>query len=508
MAITNLIDTVLDARDMGTQKIKRYDEALGDVGKTGSKLPRILGAVTAAVGIATVAIGAGVIQVLNYSRGLQELGNQARVLDLPVEEFDRYRIAARLAGIEQDQLFDGLKTFRERVEEEFAGERTIFAELGVDITSATGGLRDFNSILEDTLTGLQSRPDLRVLRAGEIFGDEAVRLANIGSGADLRATIGGLEQRGLGRTDTSAADELLQAQTLLAESNEALKTSINDVLAPVVTTWIERLDKVSSALVRNREAFQIGVATVLESLPIAGGLFRGARGRAIAAAEAGREAEDFSSVGGITTGPRQGEFDDILAAVVTRVDRSRPELLGQQFAGETLGRAERQAFAEILDDLDAFIRGFQLQQAQRRQFMPGGGTRIDLRDRAATIGRGELAEVSAEFEKQFEGLEGADNAAQSIATLTGAIAGLTNVSDSATEVVVRMITQIAAAVARSNDPSGDILGIGLGALGSVFGGPIGGAAGSAVGSSLRTAAHRGESVAGEMARAARANPGR
>lgn len=503
MAITNLIDSVLDARDVGTGKIKRYDSALEGVGKTGASAGAALGIATAAVGALALAVGAGVRELLSHQAAVDEIGKQSQLLDLRPEEFDRYRIAASLAGVATNTTLKGLQTFRRVAEEEFAGKKTIFAEIGVDIETAAGGLRDFDELLKATLTALNSQPELRLRGAEEIFGGRGAGLLRLGSGADLGGTLGDLERRGLGRSEsqTGAAADLIDAQTLLGESNEALRGAIEEVLAPSVQVWIEKLDGVTTAILQNKAGLSIGGAAVLESIPGIGLLFQGA------AARAAQSAAGVGGAGGVTdpafVGPLQIDPEPIATALALRIDKVAPELLGVSLGGEPLERGERVQFADLLDRLDRFIA---VQTGARPGRMDRGTLDADLIE----LPIDEVHELNAAYQKQFEILDQSAAATAGVIQLTDAIGELAGTSSGAVQIVVRLIQQLAAAIesAGGGDPSGAILKTGLTVLGGAFGGPAGAAAGNIVGGLFRESAHRGAAVEDELSRAARSNPTR
>ena len=501
LAITNLISSTLDARDVGTGKIKRYDSALGGVGKTGAGLGPALAIGTAAIAALAVAVGAGVKALLNHAAAVDAIGKQAQLLDLPTEEFDRYRIAASLAGVEANATLKGLQTFRRVAEEEFAGKKTIFAEIGVDVETAAGGLKSFNDLLTETLTALKSQPELRLMGGEQIFGARGAGLLRLGSGAELTSTMADLEQRGLGRgaAQTGTAADLIDAQTLLTEANDALRSSIDEVLSPVVTTWIERLDSVVTVLNQNQQTFQIGVAAMLEAMPFGNVLFKGAieRARAGRGGAGGGAGED-----GLFVGPSPIDPNPEATAIREFLDRQRPELQGIEFGGAPLGFEERRQFSDILDRLDRSIRAFQASARPGR--LEVGRLEADLIELPAD----EVHELNAAYQAQFEILDQATTATASVVQLTDAIAQLAGTSDTATQLVVNLIKRLLAAIEAAEGGDPDILGVGLGVIGGAFFGPAGAAAGAAIASQLRESSHRDPTPENETKRAERANSSR
>lgn len=157
--------------DVDEATIKRFDRAVGTA-KVG--LLAITGAAVAAgaalIGVAISAANAG-----------EEALATAELVGLSVEEFQKYRHAASLAEVSNEEFTTSLRFLTRNVGDAIRGQGEVgktFAKLGITLKDANGNTRDTGSILRDVADRFQGikDPATRASLSMDLFGRGGARM--------------------------------------------------------------------------------------------------------------------------------------------------------------------------------------------------------------------------------------------------------------------------------------------------------------------------------------------
>lgn len=163
----------------GMENASKSMKRLGrNVERTGKNLSRNLTAPLAALGAGLVALQK---QTGNYADELMDL---SEISGISTDALQEWRNVARIAGVETDALSNaasGLSRRMRGIGEESGAAHEAAEKLGVNFKTASGEIRDTDSIMSDTIARLaEMEPGLeRASMAGDLFGRRWEQIAPI-----------------------------------------------------------------------------------------------------------------------------------------------------------------------------------------------------------------------------------------------------------------------------------------------------------------------------------------
>lgn len=127
----------------------------------------------AAAGVGA-AIGTAVSRSLDYAQSLKKISEQAGIAAKDLQE---YGYAARQLGVEQTDFNEALQELTQKIGEARAGNKQAgasFADLGIDVSSASGKLKDTGGVLQELIAriGAIKDPSERARAEAALFGEE------------------------------------------------------------------------------------------------------------------------------------------------------------------------------------------------------------------------------------------------------------------------------------------------------------------------------------------------
>lgn len=166
-------------------------------------------AITAAAAIAVVALNKIADRIDNIAKTSARLGMTA-------QQLQSIQFAAKLTGVEADELNKGLARFARNISEASTGigtARTSFQALGISLTDSNGNLKNNNELLKevtDAFQGLKNPAD-QIRVAYDLFGRSGEKIVNT-----LSAGSDGIEQ--MRSNFTALTFDLTQKQAAAVEA--------------------------------------------------------------------------------------------------------------------------------------------------------------------------------------------------------------------------------------------------------------------------------------------------
>lgn len=223
-------------------------------GKAAASLAR-LGKTVAWAGAGIAALAGGVAAASwKMIRGVVDLGGHladlAGQLGVNIEKFQEWTYAAKLNGVEQDQLAQGIRILNQHVGETAAGigaAKDVFRGLGLSVLDAHGKMKSADVILPqlaDKLSKIHS-PALRAAIAQQLLGDAGQRLLPMLQDGAKGLAEYGKEARALGQVldakTIAAADRAGDTLDKLRGVVRGIGDTIGAALLPVVQKLADRL---------------------------------------------------------------------------------------------------------------------------------------------------------------------------------------------------------------------------------------------------------------------------
>jgi len=237
--------------DLDDVSFKKADMTLQGVTRAVMKI----GAV--ATGTAVAGLGAMVAEVTAYA---SKINDAARATGVGAEALQELEFAAKLSGVEFEQLRQGLGFLSRNAYSAATGNKeaaSAFRQLGVSVVGAGGKVRSADAILEDVAARFAAMPDgtRKTALAMEVFGRSgAGLLPMLSEGSDglermrARARELGIVLSG----DTVAAgDALGDATDELSASFRGLRFAMAAPFLKTVKGWVEGATKLLIGLRKN-----------------------------------------------------------------------------------------------------------------------------------------------------------------------------------------------------------------------------------------------------------------
>jgi TP901 family phage tail tape measure protein len=233
---------------------------------------RNFGAVVAKVGaglsIASTGIALAVKQQLNYA---DSIGKWSQRSGIAAEELSVFQHAAALSDVSTEKLSVGIKTLSRMMDEAARGGKRAaetFAEIGVAVTDAEGGLRKTEDIMKDVAEVFKDMPDgaEKTALAMKLFGESGVDMITMLNGG--RDALSGMlqEARDLGlEIDSNTAE----AAAKFNDNLTRLRATVTGIAIQVMSSLAPALVRISDAAVEASKVFRNlspGVQQVISTL--------------------------------------------------------------------------------------------------------------------------------------------------------------------------------------------------------------------------------------------------
>ena len=242
------ISTAVDriSRKTGLRRVRRALGRVGQgfrrVGREALRMGRNIAAVVATAGGALFALAT------KTARLGDSIAKMADKMGVGIEELQRLRYAAELAGVDQQKFDMGLQRFGRRAAEAAAGTgeaSAAFKYLGIQLKDSAGNIRPVDELLKDVAERWQDieNPLLRVRIAQKLFDSEGVDMTRV-----LDAGRDGLEKMGdeaerLGIMTTEQArrsERFVDNLTRLKQAFKGVGFALSSDLLPIFERWLIR----------------------------------------------------------------------------------------------------------------------------------------------------------------------------------------------------------------------------------------------------------------------------
>lgn len=344
-----------------TRSIQNADGARGKMHAgltaTGNYLKANMAEAAVAAGAALVAFGAKA--VIAFQDTALEAGKVSSALGINVEDASRLMEVAGDLGVDMGSLQGAMQRFNKEV----GSGKVDLKEFGTDLVYAKDGSVDaYQSFINAaTAVGAIKDPTDRAREAQRLFGRSYGEIALMMemSAEELRAALAGVsEEQVIDEGERRKAEELRDAMDTLRDRFTQVQLAVGEGLAPVLTDLAAAIEGVDGA------AEQLGlgglggmiekVQTTTRLLnPFTLGLEIVKKG----IAEAGTEAEDFSSAGGKLWSDVATEVDGFTGSVAGAVAGIIDTGTESRKAAREV-RSLEQAWADLkgeIDDRQAFL---------------------------------------------------------------------------------------------------------------------------------------------------------
>jgi len=253
---------LISARDKATKVIRGVSKGLKKMGKVAKKMGRgitsALGKVvkglfsfkTALIGVAGLA-GMGLL-IKSSIQVIDKLGKVSSKLGVTSQELQRFRFAAKLAGVEETALDMGLQRFIRRVGEAAQGTgeaKDALKKMGIQLTNSNGSVRSATDLLGQVSEALKNTKDPaeRLRLAFKLFDSEGVAMVNMlkNGKTALNSTMMEADKLGFVLSDkvVAASQRVNDAFFKMTQSLAGVKNNLVGSLAPALermgTWWTE-----------------------------------------------------------------------------------------------------------------------------------------------------------------------------------------------------------------------------------------------------------------------------
>jgi len=244
---------LISARDKATKVIRGVSKGLKKMGKVAKKMGRgitsALGKVvkglfsfkTALIGVAGLA-GMGLL-IKSSIQVIDKLGKVSSKLGVTSQELQRFRFAAKLAGVEETALDMGLQRFIRRVGEAAQGTgeaKDALKKMGIQLTNSNGSVRSATDLLGQVSEALKNTKDPaeRLRLAFKLFDSEGVAMVNMlkNGKTALNSTMMEADKLGFVLSDkvVAASQRVNDAFFKMTQSLAGVKNNLVGSLAPAL----------------------------------------------------------------------------------------------------------------------------------------------------------------------------------------------------------------------------------------------------------------------------------
>lgn len=216
------VKILITAKDLASKVLKGVKRNLKGLTKAAGKMGRVLksslkSVVTSLLSFKSAIIGAAGVAgmgllIKSSLTAIDKLGKVSSKLGVTSQELQKFRYAARQAGIEETALDMGLQRFIRRAGEAAKGTgeaKDALNEMGIKLKDSSGKLRSASDLLGQVAQAMQKTKDPadRLRLAFKLFDSEGVAMVNMlknGKGA-LNATMLEAEKLGFILSSTTVA---------------------------------------------------------------------------------------------------------------------------------------------------------------------------------------------------------------------------------------------------------------------------------------------------------------
>ena len=242
------ISTAVDriSRKTGLARVGRALRRVGRgfvrVGREALRAGRNIAAMVAGAGAALFALAT------KTARLGDSIAKMADKMGVGIEELQRLRYAAELAGIDAQKFDMGIQRFGRRAAEAAAGTgeaSAAFKYLGIQLKDSAGNIRPVDELLKDVAERWQDieNPLLRVRIAQKLFDSEGVDMTRmLALGRDGLEKMGDEAERlGIMTTEQARRSErFVDNLTRLKQAFKGVGFAIADDLMPIFERWLIR----------------------------------------------------------------------------------------------------------------------------------------------------------------------------------------------------------------------------------------------------------------------------
>jgi len=305
---TAQLDKFSKASQSSTQKLGQFNDALaqtsGRLGESASRLQTsitnfknfaaVVGKVPAILG--SVAIGLGAIvaagfivastAAIKFADKLKEISDEARDINMPIEELSRLKFAADAAGSGAETLTSGLSSLKEAMEAVKSGEEDnsgakALELLGIKALDASGNLRPMSEVLSEVAGKFETYADgaNKTALANAIFGDgvgsKLVPMLNRGSEgiAALKAKADELGVTMSGRS-TQSSEKYRESLEYLKGSISGAWNYIGEKFIPILADLVKIIADVIPKLINFGQSVYDWIEVKFKTAAAAGTLLK------------------------------------------------------------------------------------------------------------------------------------------------------------------------------------------------------------------------------------------
>ena len=284
------IQILISARDKATKVIRGVSKHFKKLGKVAKKVGKGIGMALGRVGKSLLSFKTGLIAVAGVAgmglmikssiQVIDKLGKVSSKLGVTSQELQRFRFAAKLAGVEETALDMGLQRFIRRVGEAAQGTgeaKDALKKMGIQLTNSNGRVRSATDLLGQVSEALKKTKDPaeRLRLAFKLFDSEGVAMVNMLKGGKTALNSTMMEADKLGFVLSDRVVENIQkandAWFKMGKALNGVKDNMTGALAPALDKfgawWSKWLGTFSVAI---QPAFD-WITTLLEKMTVSFG---------------------------------------------------------------------------------------------------------------------------------------------------------------------------------------------------------------------------------------------
>ena len=221
--------------------------------------------------VAAAAIGAAGVALFKFTQHADNIDKLSQKIGMSRQTFQELNYAFKQSGIEIGVLQMGMKSFRAEMESAAKGGSSVFSQLGVSATDATGKLRNQDDVMKEALVSLEMMENgtQKVLLAEQLFGRAGTELMPILNGqvGTIQELIDRSHELGL-----VMSDENVDAGVVFGDTIDDLKQSFFAFMNSVITPLIPLLQTLAEGAVSLTKWFNGLSKTVKGLLSVFSGL--------------------------------------------------------------------------------------------------------------------------------------------------------------------------------------------------------------------------------------------
>ena len=247
------IQILISARDKATKVIRGVSKHFKKLGKVAKKVGKGIGRALGRVGKSLLSFKTGLIAVAGVAgmglmikssiQVIDKLGKVSSKLGVTSQELQRFRFAAKLAGVEETALDMGLQRFIRRVGEAAQGTgeaKDALKKMGIQLTNSNGRVRSATDLLGQVSEALKNTKDPaeRLRLAFKLFDSEGVAMVNMlkGGKTALNSTMMEADKLGFVLSDkvVAASQRVNDAFFKMTQSLAGVRNNLVGALAPAL----------------------------------------------------------------------------------------------------------------------------------------------------------------------------------------------------------------------------------------------------------------------------------